>query len=155
MDIKAIEINDEVFPVEDSEARQQIQQLNTTIAEQQNIIEQLQKIGTTQIGISINVGTVRSARFTYSQIGKIVFFEIYLNITLQSSANNLTLIPSGKIPPTRKDSALGTPVFYYTLNYPNTNPKTCKILINKDGSVTMTTDEVNIALTGSGIYFTD
>lgn len=42
MDIKAIEINDEVFPVEDSEARQQIQQLNTTIAQQEQTIQQLQ-----------------------------------------------------------------------------------------------------------------
>lgn len=43
MDIKQIEINGEVFPVEDSEARNSITAMNTTIAEQAQTIAQLQQ----------------------------------------------------------------------------------------------------------------
>lgn len=43
MDIKQIEINGEVFPVEDSEARNSITAMNTTIAEQAQTIAQLQE----------------------------------------------------------------------------------------------------------------
>lgn len=155
MDIKQIEINGEVFPVEDSEARNSITAMNTTIAEQAQTIAQLQKIGTVLKEIGISVGNVRSANFAYTQIGKIVFFRIYLNLDLPSPANSMEILPPGSIPPADTSSHIGTPVFDFVANYPTTNPPNCRIIINKDGSVQMTINQTTVSVIGNGFYFTN
>lgn len=151
MDIKAIEINDEVFPVEDSEARQQIQQLNTTIAEQQNIIEQLQKIGITQKIVPIKFEKTLSARLIYTKIGKLVFFNIYANIQMQSAANDSQIIPSGSLP-IPNTMELVEPTFYFQTNYPTLGADTCILKIKSDGSMTMTIKQQHFTMTANGFY---
>lgn len=59
MDINKIEVNGEVFPVEDLEARNNITALNNTIAEQNQTIAQLQeKINNLVIPAFNNVGMI-------------------------------------------------------------------------------------------------
>lgn len=152
MDIKQIEINGEVFPVEDSEARNSITAMNTTIAEQAQTIAQLQKIGLEVIRIPLNFDKTLTANLYYIKIGKLVFFQMYMNIQMQSSANEAIIAAAGNMPEPNTQLGLIEPVFYFPTNYPVQGGDTCIITIKNDGSITMTKSKEHFTCTASGFY---